>query len=186
MRAVLEALIALSASPNGFTASHVAARVWRTHQAKPITVRSRHAAYDLKKLRARTSSPIGHTRRYGLPTVSGDDGAPRPGATKPSNPCSLRSATPPEAGPHNPNPIDLHYAAIQTAMRGVFMNSGSPPDHRQSFCGASPRTPNHGIGSCTFSCHLRGAVRRIVISFPRLLDQPLEGDRSARPRKSSR
>ena len=34
----------------------------------------------------------------------------------------------PRRGPHNPKPIDLHYAAIQTAMQGSSMNSGSPPN----------------------------------------------------------
>jgi hypothetical protein len=30
----------------------------------------------------------------------------------------------PRRGPHNPKPIDRHYAAIQTAMRGVFHELG--------------------------------------------------------------
>ena len=40
MRRVIEALLALSSSPNGFTASEVAAPGALTQQAKPITVRS--------------------------------------------------------------------------------------------------------------------------------------------------
>src|SRR3981189_1607772 len=46
MRAVLEALIALSASPNGFTASHVAARVCARTKQSPSQYGPRHAAYD--------------------------------------------------------------------------------------------------------------------------------------------
>jgi len=53
MRAVLEALIALSASPNGFTASHVAARVCARTKQSPSQYGPRHAAYDLKKLRGK-------------------------------------------------------------------------------------------------------------------------------------
>src|SRR5437016_4594173 len=53
MRAVLEALIALSASPNGFTASHVAARVCARTRQSPSQYGPRHAAYDLKKLRGK-------------------------------------------------------------------------------------------------------------------------------------
>jgi hypothetical protein len=49
MRAVVEAVVALSASPNGFTASDIAARV----QQRCPSYGPRHAAYDLKKLRGK-------------------------------------------------------------------------------------------------------------------------------------
>jgi hypothetical protein len=65
MRAVLEALIALSASPNGFTASQVAARVCTRIKQSPSQYGPRPAAYDLKKLRGKDIiRRIGHTRRY--------------------------------------------------------------------------------------------------------------------------
>ena len=65
MRGVLEALIALSASPNGFTASQVAARVCALTKQSPSQYGPRHAAYDLKKLRGKhIMCRIGHTRRY--------------------------------------------------------------------------------------------------------------------------
>ena len=61
MRAVIEAVIALSASPNGFTASDIATRV--AQRCPPYG--PRHAAYDLKKLRGKhIVCRIGHTRRY--------------------------------------------------------------------------------------------------------------------------
>ena len=61
MRAVVEAVIALSPSPNGFTASDIAARV---QQRCPL-YGSRHAAYDLKKLRGKQIvDRIGKTARY--------------------------------------------------------------------------------------------------------------------------
>src|SRR6267143_3808214 len=90
MRAVLEALIALSASPNGFTASHVAARVCARTKQSPSQYGPRHAARGADRT----------TQNRSIST------------TLPSKPpCEASS-----------------------------MNSGSPPDHRQSFCGASPRS----------------------------------------------
>jgi hypothetical protein len=53
MRQVVEALIALSPSPNGFTASDVAARVRALSKQSPSQYGPRHAAYDLKKLRGK-------------------------------------------------------------------------------------------------------------------------------------
>ncbi len=98
----------------------------RTHQAKPITVWSPPRRY-LKKLRGKDIvHRIGHTRRYEpLPTGLRAMTALlvlRDKAIKPL----LAAAQPlrPRRGPHNPKPIDRHYAAIQTAMRGVFHELG--------------------------------------------------------------
>jgi len=123
MRAVVEAVIALSASPNGFTASDVAARV-RLHCAP---YGPRHAAYDLKKLRGKhILCRIGYTRRY-EPLPSGLRAITalvvlRNKAIKPL----LAAAVPlrPPRGAHNPKPIDAHYHALQLAMRGVFHELG--------------------------------------------------------------
>src|SRR6266404_2218723 len=67
---VCEALIALSPSPNGFTASDVAVRVRALSKQNPCQYGPRHAGYDLKKLRGKQIvRRIGHTRRYEtLPT----------------------------------------------------------------------------------------------------------------------
>ena len=48
MRQAVEALIALSPSPNGFTTSDVAARVRALSKQNPCQYGPRHAAYDLK------------------------------------------------------------------------------------------------------------------------------------------
>jgi hypothetical protein len=62
MRQVIEALIALSPSPNGFTASEVAARVRALSKQSPCQYGPRHAGYDLKKLRGKhIVRRIGHT-----------------------------------------------------------------------------------------------------------------------------
>lgn len=123
MRAVVEAVIALSPSPNGFTASDVAARVRDRHaQYGP-----RHAAYDLKKLRGKhIVCRIGRTRRY-EPLASGLRAMTalivlRNKAIKPL----LAASAPlhPTRGGYNPKPIDAHYAALQLAMQGVFYELG--------------------------------------------------------------
>jgi hypothetical protein len=65
MRRVVEALIALSPSPNGFTASDVAARGRLLSRQDLLQYGRRHAAYDLKKLRGKQIlRRIGHSRRY--------------------------------------------------------------------------------------------------------------------------
>jgi hypothetical protein len=48
-----ETLIAFAPSPNGFTASDVAARVRLLSKQSPLHYGPRHAAYDLKKLRGK-------------------------------------------------------------------------------------------------------------------------------------
>jgi hypothetical protein len=64
MRQVVQALIALSPLPNGFTASDVAVRVRALSKQSPCQYGPRHAAYDLKKLRGKQIvRRIGHTRR---------------------------------------------------------------------------------------------------------------------------
>src|SRR6202140_540062 len=65
MRAVLEALIALSASPNGFTASQVAARVAPPIKQTPPQSAPPPAAYDLKNPRGKdTTRRPAPPRRY--------------------------------------------------------------------------------------------------------------------------
>jgi hypothetical protein len=123
MRTVVEAVIALSPSPNGFTASDIAARV--RERCPPYG--PRHAAYDLKKLRGKQIvRRIGHTRRY-EPLASGLRAITalivlRTKAIKPL----LAAARPlhPTRGEPNPKPIDAHYHALRLAMQGVFHELG--------------------------------------------------------------
>jgi hypothetical protein len=127
MRAVVEALIALSPSPNGFTASDVADRARALSKQSQSAYSPRHAAYDLKKLRGKQIvRRIGHTRRY-EPLPDGLKAMTallvlRDKAIKPL----LAAARPlrPARGAHNPKPIDAHYHAIQVAMQGVFDELG--------------------------------------------------------------
>ena len=127
MRAVVEAVIALSPSPNGFTASDVAARVRFIGNDRHAQYGPRHAAYDLKKLRGKhIICRIGRTRRY-EPLPSGLRAITalvvlRNKAIKPL----LAAARPlhPTRGAQNPRPIDTHYHALQLAMQGVFLELG--------------------------------------------------------------
>jgi hypothetical protein len=123
MRAVVKAVIALSPSPNGFTASEVAARVRHRHpQYGP-----RQAAYDLKKLRGKhIVCRIGHSHHY-EPLASGLRAITalillRDKAIQPL----LAAAEPlhPPRGAHNPTPIDRHYEPLRFAMQGVFHELG--------------------------------------------------------------
>jgi hypothetical protein len=65
MRAVLNAVIALAPSPNGFTVSNLAAKVGQFLGLDPQAYKPRHASYDLKKLRGKHwVLPIHQSRRY--------------------------------------------------------------------------------------------------------------------------
>jgi len=123
MRAVVEAVIALSASPDGFTASDIAARV----RQRCASYGPRHAAYDLKKLRGkRIVCRIGYTRRYetlasGLRAITALL-LLRNKAIKPL--LAAARALHPTRGALNPKPIDAHYHALRFAMQGVFHELG--------------------------------------------------------------
>src|SRR3984893_13803657 len=65
MRLVAEAVLALSASPGGFTASQLAEHVRRLSQENESEYGPRRAAYDLKKLRGKSIvSRIAKNARY--------------------------------------------------------------------------------------------------------------------------
>ena len=67
LRAVLNAVLALAASPNGLAVSDLADKVRQLLGINLQDYKSRHAAYDLKKLRGKQwVVPIGKSRRYQL------------------------------------------------------------------------------------------------------------------------
>ncbi len=126
-RLAAEAMIALSTSPGGFTASELAARVRALSTERQPHYGPRHAAYDLKKLRAKQIvCRIGQTRRY-QPLPAGLRAMTallvlRNKAIKPLLAAAQRLR--PTRGAHNPTAIDRHYDAIRLAMRGVFHELG--------------------------------------------------------------
>jgi hypothetical protein len=127
MRRAAEAVVALSSSPSGFTASQLATQVRALSKESQSEYGPRRAAYDLKKLRAKhIIRRIGRTRRY-EPVLTGLRAMTallvlRNKAIKPL--LAAAQQIRPTRGPQNPTAIDDHYEAIRVAMRGVFNELG--------------------------------------------------------------
>jgi len=127
MRRVAEAVLALSASPMGFSASDLARQV-RSLSGQPETEYGvRRAAYDIKKLRAKAMvRKIGKSRRY-EPVPEGLRALTallvlREKIIKP-----LLAATgqpPPSSQPANPTPLDHPYETLRASMRDLFTELG--------------------------------------------------------------
>jgi len=127
MRRVIEAVIALSPSPGGFTASDLASQVRMHSKQSESEYGARRAAYDLKKLRGKKIvRRIGQTRRYesmpkGLRAMAALV-VLRNKAIKPL--LAAAQALRPTRGAQNPSALDAHYETIRTAMQGVFQELG--------------------------------------------------------------
>ena len=127
LRHVAEAVVALSASPDGFTASALADQVRALGNKSLPAYGSRQAAYDLKKLRGKQIvRRIGATRRYevmpsGLLAITALL-VLREKAIKPL--LAAAKDISPTRGGQNPRPIDRHYQDLRTAMKGIFHELG--------------------------------------------------------------
>ena len=127
IRAVIEAVIALAPTPDGFTASTLAAKVRAILGVPENAYTPRQAAYDLKKLRGKAwVCKIDRSRRY-EPTTAGLLAMTalvtlREKVIKPV----LAGAAKPKRGPKpkHQSPIDALYQAIQLAMRNLFVALG--------------------------------------------------------------
>jgi hypothetical protein len=123
-RTVAEALIALSPVQRGFTASAIARQA---QQMGALDYTSRHAAYDIKKFRAKGMvERIGKTRRYqtppnGLKLITAML-VLREKAIKPL--LAAAQSRKPSHGAQSPTPIDSHYETIRSAMKRVFHELG--------------------------------------------------------------
>jgi hypothetical protein len=127
IRGVAEAVLALSASPAGFTSSDLAQQVHATSHLPESDYGVRRAAYDIKKLRAKGMvRKIGQSRRYepvpeGLRSLTAllvlREKIIRP---------LLAASGQPESGrePAHPLPIDHHYENLRVAMRDLFSDLG--------------------------------------------------------------
>jgi hypothetical protein len=123
IRAVMEALIALSIKPRGFTAADLADKVRGNLRISESQYHSRQASYDLKKFRGKDLvQMIGHSRSYT---------ATRDGLRSMTAFLVLREKIliPLLAGveKHHPSPkprnlcnIDVHYKNIQLEMQQIF------------------------------------------------------------------
>jgi hypothetical protein len=124
MRAVMQAVIALSCAPHGFQSVDLAVKV-QEKMGSPYT--SRQAAYDLKKLRGKNMvRKIETSRRYepvpeGLQTMTAlfilREKVLKPvlaGAGKTRRGRKLKYQS----------QVDIHYANLQTEMRNLFQSIG--------------------------------------------------------------
>jgi hypothetical protein len=127
MRAVLDAVVALSVLPHGFAASDVANKVREILDLPSSDYLPRHAAYDLRKLRGKEwLHRIGNSRRY----QASSDGLRIMAALvllrdKVVMPV-LAGAGQPKRGPKpkDVHPIDDLYRQIQSLMRSLFLELG--------------------------------------------------------------
>jgi len=125
MRAVLEAIIALSTKPGGFSLSDFCEKVQEICLKSEYTIR--HAAYDLRKLRSKNIvHKIGKSRRYetvpkGLKAITALL-VLREKVIKPV----LAGVCKPKRGPKpkRQNNIDIHYESICVAMNELFQTIG--------------------------------------------------------------
>jgi hypothetical protein len=141
MRWVVEAVIALSPSPGGFTASQLAGQVQALSKQSESHYGARRAAYDLKKLRGKKIvRRIGRTRRYeslpkGLRALAA--------LVVLRNQAINRYWPPPRNyGRHAVHRIRNRSTRITTRFarpcEASSRNWAWPHEHRQLFCRASP------------------------------------------------
>jgi hypothetical protein len=127
MRRVADAVLALSSSPTGFTASDLAEKV-RAISGQPTSeYGARRAAYDIKKLRGKDMvRKIGASRRYepvheGLRALTALV-VLREKVIRPLLAASTRPQ--PHSKLSNPTPIDQHYQNLRAGMHGLFIELG--------------------------------------------------------------
>ncbi len=127
MRWVVQAVLALSPSSSGFTASELAQQVRTLSQQSESDYGPRRAAYDLKKLRGKQLvGRVGKTAKY-EPMAAGLRAMAallvlREHAIKPL--LAAAQQLRPTRGPQNPRPLDIHYQTIYAGMQGVFQELG--------------------------------------------------------------
>ncbi|PYV59486.1 MAG: hypothetical protein DMG98_05575 [Acidobacteria bacterium] len=127
MRWVAEAVLALSPSPGGFTASELAHQVRTVSRQSESQYGARRAAYDLKKFRGKQIvCRIDKTPRYepiprGLRAMAALI-VLRDKAIKPL--LAAAQEVWPTHGAQNPTALDTHFHTIRLAMQGVFSQLG--------------------------------------------------------------
>jgi hypothetical protein len=123
IRIVMQAVIALSLKPNGFTTSDLAEKVKEIMGALDISYQIRQASYDLKKFRAKALiRKIENSRRYeatedGLRQITAFS-VLREKILIPLLACRGKRKT--VSKPKNRCKIDIHYDNIQIEMQHIF------------------------------------------------------------------
>ena len=127
MRRVADAVLALSSSPMGFTASDLAEKVQAMSGELHSQYGPRRAAYDIKKLRGKGMvQKIGASRRYeplqvGLRAMT-TLVVLREKVIRPLLAASTRPD--PHSKLSNPTPIDHHYENLRAGMHSLFTELG--------------------------------------------------------------
>ena len=127
MRETGQAILALAASAGSFTASRLAEQVVSATGQTSSEYGPRHAAYDLKKLRAKNIvQRIGKSRRYeatssGLSTIAALV-ALRNHVIQPLLASTIHRM--PSRGAQNPTPLDQCYASLRTYMLDLLQQLG--------------------------------------------------------------
>jgi hypothetical protein len=127
MRRVATAVLALSTSPAGFTASDLAQKVRALSGQPDGEYGARRAAYDIKKLRGKgLVRKIGKSRRYealpaGLRAITALV-VLRDNVIRPLLAASGR--TEPQSRLANPTPMDRHYETLRAGMRELLTELG--------------------------------------------------------------
>jgi hypothetical protein len=127
IRRVAEAVLAVSASPAGFTASDLAGQIHSMNGQPGSEYEPRRAAYYIKKLRAKGMvRKIGKSRRYEtVPEGIRSFTALLVLRAKIIRPLLAASGQPePPARPANPLPVDRHYESLRAGMRNFFTDLG--------------------------------------------------------------
>jgi len=127
MRRVLQAVLALSTAPRGFTASELSTQVQALRGTEPGEYGPRQAAYDLKKLRGKEMvEKRSHSHRYQA-TPEGVRSLTalwvlRDKVIKPllAGTCQFKRGRP----PHIRTRLDQHYHTLQRDMRNLFQEFG--------------------------------------------------------------
>jgi len=127
IRAVMDAIVNLSANPHGFTAAEIANIVRSQGAEEYAYYTSRNASYDLKKFRGKKLvQKIGNSRRYkpsaeGLRAITAikvlRENIIKPilaGTAKPNQKHTLQ----------NQDPVNNHYHHIQMEMKNLFVTLG--------------------------------------------------------------
>ena len=126
MRRVVEAVLALSASPAGFTAADLARQVHSMSGLPESEYGLRRAAYDIKKFRAKGMlRKIGKSRRYEAPAAGLRSlTALLVLREKIIKPLLAASSQPDPLSQANPTQIDRHYESLRAGMRDLFVDLG--------------------------------------------------------------
>ena len=123
MRTAMHAVVALSSSPKGFTASDLARKVCALNGSPATPYTARQAAYDLRKLRGKDlAGKIGNSRRYqpapkGLRAMAAI-AVLRDKVIKPLLAAGCHPSLHPET--QDPARIDEHYDNLRSGMRRLF------------------------------------------------------------------